>query len=606
MKQKYKSKRNNTKSLSRLSKRKISLLVQILVFFVAFMLISAILSGVLMKRMVYSNVMREREELTKGVSSELEMYIRQYTACDWVIKYLLEHKDEPSDIEYDTSFESDRKAETLLSKHRGLDFTKVTPAELDSFSPEDQKAYTEVVYNRWVTQFNTFIASYDLEFLYFFATDDQYKESIFVLNGAKEGLRRGTNFGEAYIFGVTVINNEQQHNAFSSLLSGFDGFVYSDGFMDYYRYLFKIGKWNIISGVTYEYADVQKDIDAQTNRYAFFFVLFHIVQAIVGMLLIYLVVLRPLRNVERAVKIYGKSKNSEEVVRALSAKQYNNEFGTLSQGIQEMILEIDEHIEHIEMVTTEKERISAELDIAAKIQADMLPRCFPAFPDRDEFDLYASMTPAKEVGGDFYDFFLVDDNHIALVMADVSGKGVPAALFMAITKILIKNRAQVGGTPSEILRDVNNQLCENYGRKLFVTVWLAIIDLNTGEGVSSNAGHEHPAIKRAGGQFELNIYRHSPAVAIMKNIPYAQRNFTLNPGDILFVYTDGVAEATNSENNFYGTDRMLEALNRSANASVEELLSDLKNDIDKFVGDAPQFDDITMLAFLYKGKEKNR
>ncbi len=278
-----------------------------------------------------------------------------------------------------------------------------------------------------------------------------------------------------------------------------------------------------------------------------------------------------------------------------------DEIESLNDSFNYMLDELGVYIDNLSRVTAEKERIGAELNVATQIQADMLPRIFPAFPDRSEFDLYATMDPAKEVGGDFYDFFLVDENHIALVMADVSGKGVPAALFMVIAKTLIKNRAQLGESPAEILNHVNTQLCEGNEAELFVTVWLAVIDIRNGKGVAANAGHEHPAIRRADGSYELVVYRHSPAVATMEGIRFREHEFELNPGDSLFVYTDGVPEATDANNELFGTDRMLEALNRDPSAPPEELLRNVRREIDAFVGEAPQFDDITMLDFYYAG-----
>ena len=235
----------------------------------------------------------------------------------------------------------------------------------------------------------------------------------------------------------------------------------------------------------------------------------------------------------------------------------------------------------------------------------MLPRIFPAFPERKDLDIYASMHPAKEVGGDFYDFFLIDESHMCLVMADVSGKGVPAALFMVIAKTLIKNRAMVGDSPAEILKKVNEQLCDGNEEELFVTVWVAVIDLKTGCGKAANAGHEHPAIRRRGGSFELSIYKHSPAVATMEGIRFREHDFKLYPGDCLFVYTDGVTEATNNKDELFGLDRMLDALNSSANTSPEQQLLSVRKAIDAFAAGAPQFDDITMLSFLYWGSEND-
>ena len=271
-------------------------------------------------------------------------------------------------------------------------------------------------------------------------------------------------------------------------------------------------------------------------------------------------------------------------------------FGQMDQGLRKYIHELAH-------MTAEKERIGAELNVATQIQADMLPRIFPAFPGRKDIDIYATMNPAKEVGGDFYDFFLVDDDHLALVMADVSGKGVPAALFMVIAKTLIKNRVLAGDNPATALAQVNNQLCEGNEAELFVTVWLAVIELSTGKGLAANAGHEHPVIKRAGGAYELVVYRHSPAVATMEGMRFREHEFQLYPGDSLFVYTDGVTEATDSHNELFGNDRMLAALNENIDATPAELLPAVKRAIDAFVGEAPQFDDITMLNCQYYGPD---
>ena len=281
----------------------------------------------------------------------------------------------------------------------------------------------------------------------------------------------------------------------------------------------------------------------------------------------------------------------------------NDEIGVLAHSIDRMEEQITSYVEHLTTVTAEKERISTELNVAKQIQADMLPSVFPAFPDHDDFDIFATMTPAKEVGGDFYDFFLVDDDHLAMVMADVSGKGVPAALFMVITKTLIKNRAQMGDSPAEILYHVNNQLCDGNESDMFVTVWLAILELSTGKGIAANAGHEHPVLCRKGGRYELVVYRHSMAVAAMSDIPFKEHGFELHPGDRLFVYTDGVPEATNINNELFGTDRMLEVLNRDPEAAPEEQLKAVRQSVDDFVGEAPQFDDMTMLGFCYYGPQ---
>ena len=246
-------------------------------------------------------------------------------------------------------------------------------------------------------------------------------------------------------------------------------------------------------------------------------------------------------------------------------------------------------------------RIDQELKLARAIQDSALPRTFPPYPDRKEFDIFASMIPARNVGGDFYDFFLTDMNHLALVIADVSGKGIPAAMFMMSAKTMIKNRAMMGGSPAAILEDVNHQLCAENDAQLFVTVWLAILDLRDGSGVSANAGHEHPVLRRADGAWEFVRYHHSPVLGVLDGIPLRERTFQLAPGEAIFVYTDGVPEATNGSLELFGDDRLLAALNRYPHADMQTLLPGVKAEVDRFVGGAEQFDDLTMLGIAWFG-----
>ncbi len=318
------------------------------------------------------------------------------------------------------------------------------------------------------------------------------------------------------------------------------------------------------------------------------------------------ILLVPVKSLSQAAALFVKDKESTKKTQT-AISQLNihtgDEIEELSEAIKTMEMEINDYIDHLTEVTAEKERMGAELNIATQIQASMLPCIFPAFPDRNEFDIYASMDPAKEVGGDFYDFFLIDEDHIALVMADVSGKGVPAALFMVIAKTLLKNTAQSGISPKEVLSQVNTQLCENNEAEMFVTVWLGVMQISTGHMVCANAGHEYPAIRRVGGQYELLHDKHGFVLAGMEGSRYREYEITLEKGDSLFVYTDGVPEATNAENELFGTDRMLEALNQNPDAASEEVIREVQKAIEVFMKQAPQFDDITMLSMIYKGKE---
>lgn len=311
-------------------------------------------------------------------------------------------------------------------------------------------------------------------------------------------------------------------------------------------------------------------------------------------------VVRPLRLITRETVQFVS--DNAAVSDQLSKVRTKDEIQQLAESVLQMETDVQHYIEKIEKVTAEEEHIRTELNVAARIQEDMLPRVFPPYPDREEFSIYASMDPAKEVGGDFYDFFFVDPDHLALVMADVAGKGVPASLFMVIAKTLIKTRAQQGGSPAEILQDVNAQLCDGNEENMFVTVWLAIVDLRTGKGVAANAGHEHPVRRDAGDIYRLVEYRHSPAVALMDSIRFREHEFELKPGDRLFVYTDGLPEATNARDELYGTERLLKVLNAHPDTPTEGVLPLVTQDVARFVGEAPQFDDLTMLVFEYRGK----
>ena len=281
-----------------------------------------------------------------------------------------------------------------------------------------------------------------------------------------------------------------------------------------------------------------------------------------------------------------------------------DEIGDLARGFNKMQDNLKLYTENLRTVTAEKERIGAELNVATQIQADMLPRIFPPFPQKKEIDLFASMTPAKEVGGDFYDFFLIDNNHLALVIADVSGKGVPAALFMVISKTLIKNRAMQGGTPAEILHDVNNQLCEGNEADMFVTCWLGIVDLATGVVTAASAGHEFPAICGPDRQFELFKDKHGFVLAGMEGARYRDYELRLERGGSLFVYTDGVPEATNANNEMFGADRMLESLKRCADSQPKAFLREVGDAVKAFTGEAPQFDDVTMVGLTWYGPDR--
>lgn len=356
------------------------------------------------------------------------------------------------------------------------------------------------------------------------------------------------------------------------------------------------------SGEVVGHVFVETSVDEMMNDRSEFLMslvcLLGIATLVLLLLFIYLTnraIVRPIGVITKETREFIAHKQSP--TQNLLQIRTRDELQELAGSVHQMQVDILSYIQDLTSVTAEKERVATELNVARSIQEGMLPCLFPAFPERKELDIYATITPAKEMAGDFYDFFLVDEDHMALVMADVSGKGVPAALFMIVSRTLIKNTAQAGLSPKEILEKVNNQLCENNEGDLFVTVWIGIYEISTGNMLCANAGHEYPIISRQGGEFELLKDKHGFVLGGMENMRYSEYALHLDVGDRLFLYTDGIPEATDKQELLFGNERMLASLNRHRHGTTRQQLEGMIEEVDAFVGDAPQFDDITMIAF---------
>ena len=317
-----------------------------------------------------------------------------------------------------------------------------------------------------------------------------------------------------------------------------------------------------------------------------------------------LIGLRAAANIVKPiVEMTGSIQNSAKTGELFEMKdsyRTNDEIEVLAESFDDLSKKTKQYIEDITRITREKERVSTELQMANQIQASMMPHIFPAYPSRHEFDIYAVMNPAKEVGGDFYDFFLIDDDHLCMVMADVSGKGIPAALFMMVSKIILQSCAMLGKSAAEILMKTNEAICSNNQQEMFVTVWLGILEISTGKITAANAGHEYPAIMK-NGTFELMKNKHGLVIGGIDGVVYKEYEIDMKPGDKLFLYTDGVPEAMDASNNMFGTERMLKALNEDAGAAPEQILKNVRTAVDGFVSGAEQFDDLTMLCMEYRG-----
>ena len=309
-------------------------------------------------------------------------------------------------------------------------------------------------------------------------------------------------------------------------------------------------------------------------------------------------IVKPLNTITRRISGLGED-NLE--FRMEDEYRTGDEVEELAESFAALSHKTVDYMDKIVKVTAEKQRISTELAVANQIQATMLPHVFPAFPDRNEFDIFASMDPAKEVGGDFYDYFLIDEDHLGLVIADVSGKGVPAALFMMACKMMISDNAMMGKSPAQVLADTNAALCSNGQEDMFVTVWIGILEISTGKLTAADGGHEYPAVMKDG-RFELYQEHHGFFVGVIPELPYENYEIQMKPGDKLFVYTDGVPEAQNRDMKMFGFGRMVENLNIVKDGTSEDILKSMRKSVDDFVDEAEQFDDLTMLCIEYKGK----
>ena len=350
--------------------------------------------------------------------------------------------------------------------------------------------------------------------------------------------------------------------------------------------------------VEYDYSDVYSDVVSNLReKIVRDFLITIIIAGAIILVAVYLVALRPLRKVKNTLDVYMENKDCDEVEERLGDFKTRNEIGALADGVVEFAREIEQYTADNVILATETAKVKTELDLAASIQSGSLIK---DFPKSDYFEVFASMTPAKEVGGDFYDIFELDENRMCFVIADVSGKGMPAALYMMAAMTAIRNNAPFYDMPSEVIAKVNNDLCERNVMDMFVTIWLGILDLRTGVMFSSNAGHECPAINITG-EFEMLRDKHSLVAGGMKRVKYFDCAVQLKEGNRVFVYTDGVPEATNANVEMFREDKMLDALNSDPAAEPEQLLTNVKDAVDDFVGEAEQFDDLTMMCIKLKG-----
>ena len=587
-------------------KRAISIILEVAVIFLIGIITTGLLTHVSEGRLNSAAVAKNTERHAAEVAEEVRLAVQEYPAYRWLIQYWFAHAD-TLEIEYDVGFgkhtQAELKSRTLSARHPNLQLRYLDAAQCSTLPPEDQKLYAEITYSWLINRVNQIKRSHRVDFLFCVISEEPYDHQFFLFSAAEAGATRGTNYEEVYPLGQTVSVTESQTFAMRSAVRYSSHLADAGSYVDYYATLCSFDGHSVQIGLTYDLSDLQADVRAQTRTGATLAILNQLTLSLICLGLILVFVLRPLKKVQNSIRSYKHTKDSAAVTGALAGVRSHNEIGELAKDVSELAKEIDDHVNRIESITAERERISTELELATRIQSDMLPNIFPPFPERTDFDLYASMTPAKEVGGDFYDFFMIDEDHLCVVIADVSGKGVPAALFMMMCKILLQTIAMNCKSPAETLERLNEQICAGNREEMFVTVWLGILDLKTGVLTAANAGHEKPFLLQPGGSFALFPDRSGLVIGGMAGVRYHDYQIPLKPGAKLFLYTDGVPEATDEKGELFGKKRAADALNEVRSKTAREILENVKKRVDAFAAGAPQFDDLTMLCVDYTGSE---
>ena len=581
-----------------------TLIRQIAILFLASTFLIGLLTFVTQRISADSSVKSQTETFAKATSDEVVLAVKEYPAYEWFLSYW-HNNAENLEIEYDSEYhggtETKDKYKLLNDRYPNIPLQYAEVQDIESMSPEDQKLYAEVVYAWLINRIDQIKQTYNISFLFCVLADETYSGQFFLFSAATPDEVRGTSYEEVYPIGIRKTVEESQQEAMKAAHVESRYLASAGNYLDYYTYLCDVDGYPAFIGMTYDLSSVQANIRARTLRGTGLAMAYQIILALVSMLLIFWVVIKPLKKVLENIQQYKWTKDSSAVKQALSDVDPHNEIGQLSKDFVGLAEEMDDYLNEIEHITAEKERIGAELGLATRIQMDMLPNIYPAFPNRPEFDIYGSMEPAKEVGGDFYDFFLIDEDHLCMVMADVSGKGIPAALFMMAAKIILNNYAMIEKAPAKILEDANNAICSNNREEMFVTVWLGILEISTGKLTAANAGHEYPIVMDPDKKFTVLKDQHGLVIGAMDGVSYQEYEMQLAPGSKLFLYTDGVPEATNTDKNMFGIDRLLDSLNKDSANAPEEILKNVRQAVSDFTKGADQFDDLTMLCVEYKG-----
>ena len=567
------------------------LLVQLGVVMVPICIVIMLLIGNLVTKSSFVSYLKTIHDRNDSHLSDMENHLRQFASLPWLVDYWIAHSDEVA------------KKAALYENEKNTDFSDslfgVTCEEAAAYDAQAQLDFAVICY---LETENYFVKEYTVHKLdeLFLITVDPDNNATTIIN-AKDGESGRVSLGERINLDKAKIEWDNYEHVISEGKHWIWGRFRAGDDFGFYRTVTLEDGHSMLLCNSFRKEEVYEHLRfmASFRTMALFYILIGIS---IVMIVLYFMVIRPISLIGKTITEYEKNKDADAVVREMSAIKTDNEIGGFAGEFASLAVEMDRYTDRVMKLAGEKERVNTELRMAKEIQSSALPSVH-MFDNRPEFDIYALMQPARAVGGDFYDFFLLDEDHLVFAIGDVSDKGVPAALFMMSVKNHISYSVHKGKSPSTILYEVNSRLMENNSAMMFVTVLLGILDLSTGCITVSNAGHEMPVIKTAEGKCEfLDLKDMGCALGIRKDKRCADQSVQLGRGDMIYLYTDGVTESKNDQGEFYGRERLLAALKKTEKNSPMETVSEMQDDISLFSEGAEQFDDITMLSIKYNGR----
>lgn len=578
------------------------------VFFLIMIPAFAIVAGHAYKT-VLDIYVEESAEGVRGAVDYMKSEIQDNPNYEWLLAYWSEHADELSIVYDDTKALLDVRSK-FLQKNPGVSIDAVTLSQLEEMSEESRALYASLFYMKYTLGFDRIKNEYNLRFLYLTKLTSSDNQT-FIIAGALPDETRGTGDDDIYVLGVEKNPNLNDHCVLKKIWDDktecfeLEPRYDSSGrkMLRYYIYtvLDSSDDGVYVIGTCLDATAMNNALFSKIDDLALRLLFIILTGVIIVNICFYFILLKPIGILQREIRKFTANKECDELERQLVAIKNQNEVGQLSRDVTKLSKELIRYTNEAMELSASRERIETELSVATRIQAAALPELTSVFKDGGRFEIDAVMRPAKEVGGDFYDFFMLDDDHVAIAIADVSGKGIPAAMFMLVSIVMIRNVATTQTSPAKILELVNEQLCARNEAEMFVTCWLGILEISTGELTTANAGHEFPIVCKADGSVSVIKDKHGFVMGGMSNVKYVDQKWQLNKGDTIFVYTDGVTEATNCDNELYGMDRVVEVLEEAGSVRPGGIIDAVIKSTDLFVKDSPQFDDMTMLGLKYYG-----